>query len=57
MTTWCKGGIKSQYITLSLEQVIEGATTNNFRKANMDALIVKGDLEHFDIFALNFWGS
>jgi hypothetical protein len=57
MTTWCKGGIKSQYITLSLEQVIEGATTNDFRKANMDALIVKGGLEHFDIVALNFWGS
>jgi hypothetical protein len=57
MTIWCKGGIKSQYITLSLEQVIEGATTNNFREANMDALIVKGGLEHFDIVALNFWGS
>jgi hypothetical protein len=26
-------------------------------KANMDALIVKGGLEHFDIVALNFWGS
>jgi hypothetical protein len=33
------------------------ATTNNFREANMDALIVKGGLGHFDIVALNFWGS
>ncbi len=49
MITWCKGGIKSQCIMLSLEQVIEGTTTNNFRKANMDALIVKGGLEHLTL--------
>jgi hypothetical protein len=44
-------------ILYTLEQVIEGATINNFREANMDALIIKGGLEYFDIVALNFWGS